>query len=114
MEKLEEAEEEDNPVERPVVSINLDSQELSVTGPPTRQHTATNMRLPNTHTVEDYWVWIKSENMHLTLKRLEAPWSLEVWGGGGRGRYGGHPHEDWELREKVWNVEQLEGGLGGE
>jgi hypothetical protein len=31
--------------------------------------------------------------MHLTLKRLEAPWNLEVkWGGGG---------------EEVWDVEQL-------
>ena len=35
--------------------------------------------------------------MHLTLKRLEAPGSLEVrWGG-----------------EEVWDVEQLEGGRGG-
>jgi hypothetical protein len=35
--------------------------------------------------------------MHLTLKRLEASGSLEVrWG-----------------REKVWDVEQSEGGWGG-
>ena len=38
--------------------------------------------------------------MHLTLKRLEAPGSLEVrWGGVG-----------WE---EVWDVEQTEGGWEG-
>jgi hypothetical protein len=38
---------------------------------------------PNTHTVEDFWVCVYSEMMHLTLKRLEAPGSLEVrWGWG--------------------------------
>jgi hypothetical protein len=47
--------------------------------------------------------------MHLTLKRLEAPWSLEVrWGG-----EWGHPHGD-RGREQVWNVEQSKGGQGGE
>jgi hypothetical protein len=36
------------------------------------------------HTIEDCWVHIQSEMMYLTLKRLEAPGSLEVrWGGGG-------------------------------
>ena len=46
--------------------------------------------------------------MHLTLKRLEAPGSLEVrWGGGW-----GHPRGDGS-REEVWDVEQLE-GEGGE
>jgi hypothetical protein len=47
---------------------------------------------PNTHTIEDFWVCIHSEMMRLTLKRLEAPGSLEVrWGGGGvaRCRQGG-------------------------
>jgi hypothetical protein len=47
--------------------------------------------------------------MHLTLKRLEAPGSLEVrWGGSGdihmEMRWGG---------EEVWDVEQTEGGWGG-
>jgi hypothetical protein len=37
--------------------------------------------------------------MHLALKRLEAPGSLEVKWGGGRG-------------EEIWYVEQLEGGGG--
>ena len=47
--------------------------------------------------------------MHLTLKRLEAPGSLEVrWGGGG-----GIHVERGCGGEEVWDVEQLEGGKGG-
>ena len=45
--------------------------------------------------------------MHLTLKRLEAPGSLEVWWcrrGDIRMETGG--------REEVWDVEQSEGGWG--
>lgn len=38
-ERLEEVEEEDNPIGRPTVSTNLDFWELSDTDPPTRQHT---------------------------------------------------------------------------
>jgi hypothetical protein len=33
---------------------------------------------PNTHTVEDFQVCVHSQMMHLTIKRLEAPGSLEV------------------------------------
>ena len=42
--------------------------------------------------------------MHLTLKRLEAPGSLEVrWGGGG----GGDIHMETGVGgEEVWDVEQ--------
>jgi hypothetical protein len=40
--------EEGNPVGGPAVSINLDPQDLSDTGPPTRQHTPADMR-PSTH-----------------------------------------------------------------
>ena len=49
--------------------------------------------------------------MHLTLKRLEAPGSLEVrWGGGG----GIHMEMGWG-GEEVWDVEQSEGGwVGGQ
>jgi hypothetical protein len=44
----------------------------------------------------------------LTLKRLEAPGSLEVrWGGGW-----GHPRGDRSGGEEVWDVELSEGGLG--
>ena len=46
--------------------------------------------------------------MHLTLKRLEAPGSLEVrWGGGGSI----HVEMGWG-GEEVWDVEQSEGGWG--
>jgi hypothetical protein len=65
------------------------------------------MSPPNTHTVEDFWVRVHSEMMHLILKRLEAPGSLEVrWGGGG------DILVDTGDREEVWDVEQSEGGLG--
>ena len=49
--------------------------------------------------------------MHLALKRLEVPGSLEVrWGG----EWGWeHPHGDRGVGEKVWDVEQSEGGPGG-
>ena len=47
-EKLEEAEEEGDPIGRPVVSTNLDSHDLSDTEPPPRQHTPVDMR-PPTH-----------------------------------------------------------------
>jgi hypothetical protein len=43
----EEAEEEGNNVEGSVVSINLDPQDLSITGLPTRQHTPADMRPPS-------------------------------------------------------------------
>jgi hypothetical protein len=48
MEKLKEAEEEGNPVGAPAVSINLDPQDLSDTGPPTRQHVPA-VKRPPTH-----------------------------------------------------------------
>jgi hypothetical protein len=44
--KIGEAEEENNPVGGPAVSTNLDPQDLSDTGPPTRQHTPADMRFP--------------------------------------------------------------------
>jgi hypothetical protein len=45
--------------------------------------------------------------MHLNLKRLEAPRSLEVrWDGGGI-----HMETGWGGKE-VWNVEQSEAGWG--
>ena len=47
-EKLEEAEEEGNPVRRPAVSTNLDPRGLSDTELPTRQHTLADIR-PLTH-----------------------------------------------------------------
>jgi hypothetical protein len=47
-EKLEEAEEEGNPIGRPAVSANLDPRDCSDTEPPTRQHIPADMR-PPTH-----------------------------------------------------------------
>jgi hypothetical protein len=53
-------------------------------------------------------VCVHSEMMHLTLKRLETPGSLEVrWGGGV-----GPPTWRQVGREEVWDVEQS-GGWGG-
>jgi len=80
--KLEETEEEGNPVGGLAVSINLNSRDLSDTRSPTRQHTPAEMRPSNTYTAEDSWVWVQSEKVHLTLKSLEAPGSLKVWCGG--------------------------------
>jgi len=45
--------------------------------------------------------------MHLTLRRLEAPGSLEVWWGWWVGAY------LWRQWEEVGVVEQSEGGPGG-
>jgi hypothetical protein len=59
-------------------SLNLDTRDLSNPGSPNREHTPADKRPPNTCTVEDFLVCAHSEMMHLTLKRLEAPVSLEV------------------------------------
>ena len=48
--------------------------------------------------------------MHLTLKRLEIPGSLEV-SGVGDGSI--HLETGWGGKE-VWDVEQSEGGSGGQ
>jgi hypothetical protein len=52
--------------------------------------------------------------MHLTLKKLEAPGSLEVrWVGVGGGGIHVEIGVGWG-GEEVWDVEQLEGGWGGQ
>ena len=83
---------------------NLDTLDLSGTGPPTKQHTLANMRPPKIYIVADCWVWVHLEKMNLALKRLEAPGSGEVWWDCGRDM----------IMEKVWDVEWSEGGLAGE
>jgi hypothetical protein len=98
--KLEEAEKEGNPVGRSLVSINLDTQDLSDTGPQTRQHRPDAMSPPNTYTAEDCQVWIQSEKIHLSLKRMEAPWSGEVWWGRDGGWAGG--------RNGMWNSQRVD------
>ena len=82
----------------------MNSQDLSNTGIPTKQHTPVVMRPP----AEECRVWVQSAKMHLILKRLEAGGSLEVSLGGwwvvgtSLWRQG--------LGEKIWDVEQSEGG----
>jgi hypothetical protein len=66
------------------------------------------MRPPITHTVEDFWVCVHSEMIHLTLKRLEVSESLEIRSGGGGGI---HVETGW--CGVVWGVDQTEGGWGG-
>ena len=46
--RLKEAEEEGDPAGGPAVSLNLDLQDLSNTGPPNRQHTPADIE-PPTH-----------------------------------------------------------------
>jgi hypothetical protein len=77
-------------------------------GLPNRQHTPADMRPPNTHIVEDVQVCVHSEKMHLTLKRLGAPGSLEVrWGRGW-----GHPRRDRGVgrRYGMWNSQRVNEG----
>lgn len=57
--RLEEVEEEANTIQTPAVSSHLNHRGLSDTGPPSRQHTLTGMRPPDTDTGEDYQVWPK-------------------------------------------------------
>jgi hypothetical protein len=54
---------------------------------------------PYIHTVEDFWVCVHSEMMHLILKRMEAWGNLEVWG-----RVGG---EDIHMETGVLGGESL-------
>jgi hypothetical protein len=58
--------------------------------------------------VEGCQVCVHSEMMHLTLKRLRAPGSLEVrWGRGW-----GHPRGDREMERRygMWISRRMEGG----
>jgi hypothetical protein len=107
--RLKETEEKGDSVGEPTVLINLDLQDLSNSGQPNRQHTPADMRPPNMYTVKDFQVCVQSEMIHLTLKRLENPGSLEV-----RWVVGGGIHMDmvWS-GEEVWDMEQLEGEWGG-
>jgi hypothetical protein len=53
------------------------------------------------HTVEDFRVCVHSEMMHLILKTLEAPGSLEV-----RWHRGGDIHVETRGGEEEWDVKQ--------
>jgi hypothetical protein len=83
-EKLEETEEESNPLGGPAISTNLGPPNLS--DQPSHQPGSIYQLIggPNTYIAEDYQVWVQSEKMHLALWRLEAPVSGKVsWGGVG-------------------------------
>ena len=74
---MEEAEEGGGPVEGSAVSTNLDHWTIN-------QATYTSWyESPKTYRAEDCQIWVQSEKMHLTLERLEASGSLEVWLSGG-------------------------------
>ena len=75
--KLEEAEEEGNPIGRPAVSTNLNPKDLSKTGPPTRQHNQTIWGHQHIFS-RRLRVWTQSAKIHLTLKRQEEPGSGKV------------------------------------
>jgi hypothetical protein len=65
---LKEAEEKGDPVGGPAVSINLDPLR-SFKHWTTKQTSYKSLyKAPNTHTVEDFWVCVHSEMMHLTSR----------------------------------------------
>ena len=108
-EKLEEAEEEGDHIERSAVSVNLEPPPpgLSDIEPPTRQHTPADIR-PPTHLQQRTAVFrLKSDKMILTLKRLEAPGSGEVW----LGRGGDRDSLVEMVWEEVWDLQQSESEL---
>jgi hypothetical protein len=49
MERLEEDEEEVDPIRRPAISVNLHPRDLSDTEPPTRKNTLADLRLRHTY-----------------------------------------------------------------
>jgi hypothetical protein len=59
----------------------------------------------NTYTAEDCWIWVQSQKMYLSLKRLEAPGSLEFW-------CRDILVEMWD-REEVWDGQWSEVEPGG-
>jgi hypothetical protein len=63
---------------------------------------------PNTYTAEECWVWVQSEKIHLTLKKLEAPGSLDVWLG--KGWWEGHPSGDTGMGKRfvIWNTQRVD------
>jgi hypothetical protein len=107
---VKKAEEKGNPVGGPAVSINLNPRDLSNTGPPNRQHTPADMRSPIHIQWRTTWsVFIQRRcTMHVTLKTLEAPQSLEVrWERGW-----GHQHAGRRVgrRYEMWSCKKVDGG----
>ena len=102
---------EGDPVEGPAVSITLYPGYLSDPGPPTRQYTPGDMR-PPTH--------IQKRTAGMSSVREDIPNPQETGGPREfRGVVGwglGVGTSSWRQgsREEVWDVEQSEGGQGGE
>jgi hypothetical protein len=74
------------------------------------------MKPPTTYTVEVCRVWTQSEKVHLTLKRLEATGSREVWWSGVG--WWGYPLGDGCVRGGMgcgtvrgWNRRGIKSGL---
>jgi len=118
-EKLEEAEEGGDSIGRTAISTNPHPRDLSDTEPPTRQHTPADMRPQHIYSLQRSPRSGFSQ-MHLTLKRLEAPGIEEVWWGEGawvvtsswrckgRGEYGmWNSQKVYPEGDKVWTVKQI-------
>ena len=110
-ENLEEAEEEGNPIRASAVTTNLDSQDISDTEQPNQAAYTSWYEAFNIYPAEDCWVWAQSEKMHVTLKRLEAPGSGEVWWS--KGWVGGGILVETGGWEEIWGVKHSDGGQGG-
>jgi hypothetical protein len=79
---VEDAEEDGDPVGGLVVSIWTPKFSQTLDHQPGLQGCNKLIRGLQQLYIKNCWVWVLSEKMHLTLKRLEAPGSLEVWLGG--------------------------------
>ena len=83
-ERLEEAEEEGDPIGRPGVSTNPDPQDLSDTEPPTRQDTLAGPKPPYIYSRGLSGLASMREDAPNPLtERFEAPGNEEVWWGMG-------------------------------
>jgi hypothetical protein len=102
--KLEVAEEEGNPIGKPVISTNLDPRDCSDTEPPTRQHTLADTRLQhNSKSLPGLdSVWEDAPNHQET-------WGPREW----EGLVGLGPGGE-DMGRGGWDEEQSKDGPGGE
>jgi hypothetical protein len=111
-EKLEEAEEEGDPMERPAVLTNLNPHNLSDMEPPTRQHTQADMSTPpHTHTHTYMRGPLVLDSVRASALNPWETWGLVEWGGV---VVVGHPLGDvwWrqmgERRCGMWNSQRVD------
>ena len=103
---MEEAEEEGDPIRRPAVSTNLDSQDLSDTEPPTRQHTPADMKPPTHIQQRTAWSGLSERRSTQPLRDLR-PQGVGRSGGVGVGWWG------YPLRDEEWGCGSMrQGGMG--